>query len=91
MYALYGKFSEDNTNHMFQVCGVSHTACEAACTRHASPEVPTSTGNNIYCESSYSQGRQKGGRCEPQSNFLMSTKKTDIWGYNITIQSKYVG
>ena len=23
--------------------------------------------------------------------FLMSTKKSDIWGYNITIQSKYVG
>ena len=90
MYALYRKFTEDNTNRMSQVCDVGHTVYEASCTRHASPEAPTST-DSIYCESSYSRGRQKCALCEPQSNFLMSTKKPDIWGYNITIQSKYVG
>jgi hypothetical protein len=35
--------------------------------------------------------RWKCGLCVPQSNFLMSTKKTDIWGYSVAIQSKYAG
>ena len=70
MYALYRKFSGDNTNHMFQVCGVSHMVYEAPCTRHAAPEAPISTNSSTYCDSSYSQGRQECGLCEPQSNFF---------------------
>lgn len=75
---------------MFQVCDVNHMVHEAPCTWYAPPEVPISTNNNVYCDGSYSQGQRKYGLCEPQSNFLMSSKKTDILGYNIAIQSKYV-
>lgn len=90
MNALQGEFNGDNTNHMLQVCDVNHIVHDASCTWYAPPAVPTST-NNVYCDGSYSQGRWKGGLCEPQSNFWMSSKKTDILGYNIALQSKYVG